>query len=269
MHIKNNYSEKIYWRAFKGDDTVYTIGLAQGEIDKGKEGSWRDDSFPQIKVEIKTGDTVFSEKVLARAGQTFSITDDLTVDAKGTLSKAEVSMTGARMVSVKKSDYQFFDARHHDSATPRKIKFSIENAFSASEGFEQAHEHSQTWSVEGKVGGSISAKKGDVKGSGSAEVSVGFEDKVVDSLQNTYQQRVNSVWGQSVEDTITFQPGKLYAIEMVWAVDVQEGTVSYFGESTSFSVVSSVKGSLTTPTAFNSAEEMPDRLKEKFAALVS
>ena len=65
MRIQNNYGEKVYWRAFKGDDTVYVVGLHQGEIDAGKSDSWRNDSFANIKVEVKTGDIVFSKAVLA------------------------------------------------------------------------------------------------------------------------------------------------------------------------------------------------------------
>ncbi len=268
MKIKNKYSEKIYWRAFKGDDTVYTVGLAQGSADPGGEDSWRDDSFPSIKVEVKTGDIVFSKKVLARAGRTFNITDDLVVDKEGQLDVAKVELKQAALVSERRTDVQFFDARNFNETTTREITFSIENAFSASRGFQQGHEHSQTWTVGGNVGGELGIK--DKKSGGSAavnaEVSVQFEDKVVESLQNSYSEQVSKVWKQSVSDKFTFQPGKIYAIEVTWDVEIQEGMVSYFDQQASYSVVSSAKGNLTTPSAYLSVAEMPDDLKKKFEA---
>ena len=264
MRLRNNFNEKIYWRAFKGDDTAYMFGLHQGAVDPGGTHEWRDDSFPQIKVEIKTGDIVFSKQVLAWAGQKFSMTDDLVVDDKGKLDVAKVNRTEDSPVSVQRTDLQFFDARNFNEATIREITFSIENAFSASEGFQQSHEHSQTWSAGGKVGGEIGKNN---KGTGSAEISVQFQDKVVDTLQTTFEKQVTTIWKHSVSDTFTFQPGKIYAIELTWRVMLQEGIVSYFGEETSYSVVASAHGTLTTPSAFKSVEAMPEYLQEQFNSL--
>lgn len=261
MRIRNNFKEKIYWRAFKGDDTAYVIGLNQGAIDPGHIGKWRDDSFSQIKVEIKTGDIVFSKQVLARAGRRFNMTDDLVVDNNGELDVAIIKRSEGSLVSVQRTNLQFFDARNFNEATIREITFSIENAFSASEGFQQSHEHSQTWSVGGKVGGDIGKKN---KGTGGAELSAQFQDRVVDALETTFKKQVTTVWKQSVSDTFTFQPGKIYAIEVTWRVMLQEGDVAYFGEKTSYSVVASAHGTLTTPSAFESVEAMPEHLREQF-----
>jgi hypothetical protein len=261
MRIKNDFKETIYWRAFKGDDTVYIVGLNQGSIAPKGTGEWRDDSFPNIKVEVKTGDIVFSKQVLAPAGRRFGMGDDLVVDSKGKLDTAKVARREITPVIVQRTDLQFFDARNFNEATTREITFSIENAFSASEGFQQSHEHSQTWTAGGKVGGEIGKKN---KGSARAEVSVRFEDKVVDALASAYTKQVTTVWKQSVSDTFTFRPGKIYAIEVTWRVQLHEGDVSYFGEKTSYSVVSSAHGTLTTPSAFESVAEMPEKLREQF-----
>ncbi len=259
MRIRNNFNEKIHWRAFKGDDTAYVVGLQQGAIDPGHIGEWRDDSFSHIKVEIKTGDIVFSKQVLARAGRMFRMTDDLVVDNTGKLDVATVKRTEGSPVSVQRTDLQFFDARNFNEATIREITFSIENAFSASEGFQQSHEHSQTWRAGGKVGGEIGKK-----GTGGAALSGEFQDRVADTLETTFEKQVTTVWKESVSDTFTFQPGKIYAIEVTWRVMLQEGVVAYYGEKTSYSVVASAHGTLTTPSAFESVEAMPEHLREQF-----
>ena len=261
MRLRNNYGGKIFWRAFKADDTAYVVGKHQGSIAPEGTDEWRDDSFSKIKVEVKTGDIVFSKQVLAWAGRLFDMADDLVVDGNGKLDTAKVSRAEGNPVVVQRTDVQFFDARKFNEATSREITFSIENAFSTSEGFQQSHEHSQTWSAGGKVGGEIGKKN---KGSGGAEISVQFEDKVVDTLQTAYQDQVTTVWKQSVSDTFTFRPGKIYAIEVAWRVKLQEGVVSYFGEATAYSVVASAHGTLTTPSAFESVAEMPKSLREQF-----
>lgn len=263
MRIKNNYGEKIYWRAFKGDDTAYVVGLHQDTTDPGKESSWRDDSFPDIKVEVKLGDIVFSSKVLASAGRRFQMTDDLVVSSNGALDVAKVELKKGALVSERRTDIQFFDARNFNEATTREITFAIENAFSASRGFQRSHGHEQTWTVGGKMGGELGEK--DVA-KVSSEISAQFQDKVVDSLQNSYSEQVSKVWKQSVSDKFTFQPNKIYAIEVTWDVQLEEGVVSYFDEQTSYSVVASAKGSLTTPSAYSSINEMPQHLQEQYNA---
>src|SRR5579871_4077706 len=105
MKIKNEYGEKVYWRAFKGDDTSYVVGLSQGSVDSGGTATWRDDSFPEIKVEAKTGDIVFSKKVLASAGTKFKMTDDLVVTSSGDLTVAQVKFSADRgQETAKRSD---------------------------------------------------------------------------------------------------------------------------------------------------------------------
>jgi|SRR3990172_9278607 len=91
-----------------------------------------------------------------------------------------------------------------------------------------------------------------------------FQKQVVDTLQTTFEKQVTTVWKQSVSDTFTFQPGKLYAIEVTWRVMLQEGLVSYLGEKTSYSVVASAHGTLTTPSAYESVEAMPENLRGQF-----
>ncbi|HLK67927.1 MAG TPA: hypothetical protein VKU19_31055 [Bryobacteraceae bacterium] len=87
MRITNQYKEKVFWRAFKGDDTAYVVGLKEGSIDPGKTDNWVDDSFPEIKLEAKTGQNLFATKVLAPAGRRFKMTDDLMVTASGEITQ--------------------------------------------------------------------------------------------------------------------------------------------------------------------------------------
>ena len=62
MRITNESNQKVFWRIFKADDTVYVIGLYESLLDSNKTGSWRDDSFPNIKVEVKSGH-IFGDKL--------------------------------------------------------------------------------------------------------------------------------------------------------------------------------------------------------------
>ncbi|RMG75986.1 MAG: hypothetical protein D6711_05325 [Chloroflexi bacterium] len=270
MRIQNNYSEKVYWRAFKGDDPNYVVGLNQGEIEPGATITWRDDSFPKIKVEIKTGDIVFSDKVLARAGQIFNMTDDLVVSEDGNLDVAKLHMKNqqsAKPIKIKTLDW--VDGRNFNATQTREVVSRISTALASSQSFQQAHEHSQTWTVGSSIGGTIGKKQGDAKAKVDAEVSVEFQDKVVDKLQDTYSKQVTSVWENSVKNTYPFEPGYIYGIEVIWSVAMEEGTVSYFGEETTYRVVTSSNGSLTTVHKFTSPDEMPADLRKDFDAYKS
>ena len=263
MKIKNLSDQKIYWRAFKGDDTVYVVGLAQGDIDKGQTGSWRDDSFSEIKIEIKYGDIVFSSGWPVRAGRKFNMTDDLVFDGSN-LDVAKITPEGptnARSVMLK--DVQFVDTRGFNQKVTREITSALQNTLTTSQGLQLSHEHSQTWTAGGKIGGTLGQKN--VK-SASGEVSVQFQDAVKDYLGKTYSQQVSSVWSKTVKDTFTFDPGFLYAIEVIWSVTLEEGFISYFGEKSSYSVVKSADGNLTRPTKFGSENEMSDDLKKRYSA---
>jgi hypothetical protein len=260
MKIKNQSGNKIFWRVFKGDDTVYVIGLAEGTIDGGGTGSWRDDSFSEVKVEIKDGKSVF-DKQLVRAGRKFNMTDDLVFDGSN-LDIAKINQEGpttARSATLK--DVQFVDTRSFNQKVTREITSALQNALTTTQGLQLSHEHSQTWTAGGKLGGTLGEK--DVS-QASAEVSAQFQDVVKDFLQKSYTQQVSSVWSKTVKDTFAFDPGFLYAVEVIWSVTLEEGFISYFGEKTSYSVVKTADGSLTRPTKFGSENDMPEDLRTKF-----
>ena len=263
MKIKNLSGSKIFWRVFKGDDTVYMIGLADGNIDGGQTGSWRDDSFSEIKVEIKEGGKGVFAKELVRAGRKFNMTDDLVFDGSN-LDIAKISQEGptnSRTAMLK--DVQFVDTRGFNQKVTREITSALQNTLTTSQGLQLSHEHSQTWTAGGKLGGMLGQK--DVKNV-SGEVSVQFQDAVKDFLGKTYNQQVSSVWSRTVKDTLAFDPAALYAIEVLWSVTLEEGFISYFGEKTSYSVVKTADGSLTRPTRFGSENEMSEDLKKRYAS---
>ena len=85
MQITNQYSEKVFWRAFRGEDNIYAIGLKEGALDQGNRDQWIDTSFPEIKVEVKSGGAPFHAKTLVPAGPKFKMTDNLLVTATGQL----------------------------------------------------------------------------------------------------------------------------------------------------------------------------------------
>lgn len=264
MRIRNQFSEKIYWRAFKGDDTAYVVGLNQGSIDPNQVGSWRDDSFSDIKIEVKTGDIVFSKEVLVRAGQKFSMKDDLILTSDRNLIVAAASFENAKdSPPVKIVDVQFVDTRGTNKPMNREVTSTLQNTYTATQALLDTHSHTQTWTAGGKVGGLIGKKD---EGNVSGEVSVQFQDAVVDSLQKSYTEQISSVWSKTVKDSFSFDSGFIYAIEVIWLVTQVEGSVSYFGQRTLYTVVKSANGSLTRPTAYKTVEEMPPDIKAKFQA---
>ena len=265
MRLTNNYKEKIYWRAFKADDTAYITGLKQGIVDPGKTDSWRDDSFPRIKVEAKLGDIVFSSAVLAAAGPHFDMSDDLVVNADGQLAVATVRLlTDRGQTTEKRSDIQFIDLRAFSAPVERTVSSRFETAFASTESFGRTSTHEQTWTAGGKIGGLIGKKD---EGNVNAELSVQFQDKVVDALAKTSTQAVTTVWGQTWSDKLQLAGGKVYVIEVVWTLTLDVGTATYFGERAKFSVVRSATPSLLKPSEYASPEALPAQYKKKWAEL--
>lgn len=262
MLIKNDYNEKVFWRAFKSSDTSYVFGLKQGSIDPGGTDSWIDDSFPKIKVEVKTGDIVFSKAVLAFAGPIFNMRDELNVDQAGKLVLATVNLTlDQGQKSEKRSHLQFVDLRNFNADVERTMTSRVSQAFSNKESFEHSSGHEQTWTVGGKVGGTIGKKD---EASVSSELSMGFSDKVTDALKASSETVVNSVWEQSWSDKLKFSPGKLYAIEVVWTITLDCGTATYLGQKTSYSVVRSAVPNLLKPSGYDSPEKLPAAYQESW-----
>jgi len=263
MRIKNEYNETVYWRAFKKDDTAYLLGLKQGSVNPGKIDTWRDDSFPEIKVEAKTGDIVFYKKWLASAGQLFKMSDDLVITSNGELTLAQVKLviSDQGSISEKRSDIQFVDLRNFNTEVERTITSRVSQTFSNTESFERATGHEQTWSVGGKIGGTLGKKD---EAGGNAEVSAGYTDKVTDALKTSSQTVVTSVWEQSWSDKLRLSPGKIHVLEVVWTLTLSRGTATYLGERASYTVVRSATPNLLRPSAFDSLEKLPAEYRARW-----
>ncbi|MGI8771582.1 MAG: hypothetical protein ACR2JE_09095 [Acidobacteriaceae bacterium] len=237
------------------------MGLAQGVVDPGKSDGWREDSFQDIKVEAKLGDIIFSSKVLASAGRKFKMTDDLVVTSSGALDLAQVKfLDGEGQEQVRRSDLQFVDGRRFNGPVKRTITSSFSTAFTSKKGIESSSSHEQSWTAGGKFGGNLGKKDA---GGASAELSLQFQDKVVNSLRSSHEATINTAWNQSISDVMEFKEGKFYSIEIAWLLTLDRGNAAYFGERSSFSVVQAAEMELLKLEAYNSPEEMPaDYLKK-------
>jgi hypothetical protein len=212
----------VFWRIFKADDTAYAFGLYESLLDPNQTGSWRDDSFPDIKVEVKLND-IFG-KILARAGGKFKMTDDLVFTKDGNLQVAEPKLVTDRgQETVTRSDIQFIDLRGFDGTVERTVTSRVSTTFSSTATWESSSSHEQAWTVGAKIGGHIGEKN---KPGANAEISAQFQDKVVNALRNSYQSTVNSVWEKSVSDKLSFKAGKLYVLETVWSLTLDKGGFS-------------------------------------------
>jgi len=196
------------------------------------------------------------------------MTDNLVVNSSGQLELEKPKFSGqkpGRPIELK--DIQFIDNRGSSTPATREKTFNISSALSASEGTQQSHEHSQTWSVEGTLAGNIGVTppedKGGVGAGGSAELKAGFVDSVVDSLQNAYSKQVEKVWSKSSTDTFNIPAKALYIMEAAWCVNVEEGTISYNGEQTTYSVVSEANEPDITLTAFETKADYDKAKKDR------
>jgi hypothetical protein len=264
MRITNESNKKVFWRIFKADDTAYVVGLYESDLDSNKTGSWRDDSFPDIKVEVKT-DGIFKE-ILARAGTKFKMTDDLVFTKDGNLQLAEPKLvTDQGQETVKRSDIQFIDLRGFNGTQERTVTSRVSSTFSSTAISESSSSHEQTWTAGGKIAGRIGEKN---KPGGSAEISAQFQDKVVNALRNSYQSTVTSVWEKSVSDKLSFTAGKLYVMETIWSLTLDKGTANYFGERTTYTVVRSADAQLLKPSAYDSEEKLPKEYRDELARVL-
>jgi hypothetical protein len=257
MRIRNDYGQQIFWRAFRENDTIYGVGLKQGTIAKDKTGSWREDSFSKIKIEIKKKNMV--GKFLTRAGTKFNMTDDMIVDAGGKLAVARLTLSDQDTATVRRHGLQFVDLRGFDEKVERQVTSSIESVFSTSSGFERLNGSETAWSVEGKVGGKIGKTK-------EAEISAGFQQRTIEQLTERHSETVSHVWKQSWQDTFPLTPGKIHAIDIAWIVGMRTGKATYFGEEAVYSAVVSAKAELTTASSYAAPEEMPEDVRAAWNA---
>lgn len=258
MRIRNDYDGKIFWRAFRQNDTIYGVGLRQGKIAKDKQGEWHDDSFPKIKIEIKKNG--LTGKFLTKPGKRYGMDDDLIVNAKGKLSVAALELSDVSGEEVTRHDFQFVDLRDFNKRMNREVSSSIQNVFSSTDGFQSVASDETTWSVGGKVGGKI--KKGK-----KGEISAGFESKVRNELTASHETTVTDIWTRSWTDKIEFDPRRIHALEIVWTIGMRLGRATYFGEQTTFSVVSSATPSVTAISSFRRPEEMPQPMLQEWTRL--
>jgi len=260
VQISNEHNQEVFWRIFKADDTAYVVGLYESTLQPNKTGSWRDDSFPDIKVEVKSNG-IFGE-VLARAGAKFKMTDDLIFTKDRGLQVAEPKLfTDRGHETVKRSDIEFIDLRSFDGTVERTVISRVSTTFSSTAMSEWSSSHEQTWTVGGKIGGHIGEKN---KPGANAEISAQFQDKVVNALRNSYQSTVTSVWEKSVSDKLNFKAGKLYVLETVWSLTLDKGTATYLGDRTTYSVVRSADAELLKPSAYDSEQGLPEEYRRKW-----
>ena len=206
MRIRNHYNEAVFWRAFNFNDTIYHIGLKQGKVEKGQTDKWIDDSFPKIKVEAKTGDIVFSKKVLSWAGKIFNMSDDILITKDGNLEVAKVGFTPKSPEIIRETELLFVDLRKFDTQVERTLTSKMENVFSTSTKLEQSLKHQKGQKIGGKLGGAIGTKN--ALGA-NAEVSAEFSSTVSQAFIDSYAETVKHAWSTGWSDTVRLAPKKI------------------------------------------------------------
>lgn len=255
MRISNNSKSKVYWRAFKHTDNVYVVGLKDGLIDPGKTASWDNQSFPKIKVEIKT-DGLF-QKILVGAGRHFSIHDDLDFDGTS-LTRAEVEFSAMTTRVVSRVDLQVIDLRRFDDQITRTLESRFERVFSAATGVEDVSSNETTWSIEGSVGGKLPKRLPGEK----VTISAGWTNKITKSLTINNEKSVKEMWAQSWVDQVPLAPHKIHVIRVTWEVTIRSGGASYFGETGEVSIAGSASAKLTEMSSYDRVEDLPETARE-------
>jgi len=261
MNIKNQYGRKVLVYFYAPNDTVYTTALAEVIISDGETKGFREDKFSTVKVSVRKGVTIFDPQLI-KPGEEFDMKGNYILTAEGHLVRAELSSTKTNVENRNVKRYEFFDSRNFDSTTKRTISSSFRSAYSQSTGIKKEFKDSTAVNIGAEVGAWIGPRTGP-KG-GSAKLSVGFTKKVEQNLIDNNEKSLSRIWEKSTKDEFTFEAGKLYAIEVIWRVAIQDGVMHYFGESTEYSVIQSADGSLTRPAAFASEAEMPAHTKEEY-----
>jgi hypothetical protein len=265
MRIKNEYDKTIFWRTFKPDDTAYIAGLKQGSVDKGKTEEWREDSYGSFKLEIKLGDIIFSSKVLASAGRIFNMADDLILTRDGKLEIAQVRLIAGRKTDHSiRTEIRFVDRRGHAGDYTQTVTSKLSATTMDSATNESITSHEKTWTAGGQLGGTLGKED---RSHASAQLSVQFEDKVLNSLRSAYEKSLTEMWEKIHEETISFQAGKIHVVKTVLELTSERGTADYFGEQTEFSVVKKAEKSGVTTSSYDSPEKMPDEYIQKWKLL--
>jgi hypothetical protein len=265
MKIKNNYKKEVLVYFYKPTDTAYLAAMAERHIPKGETGEYREDTFPQVKISIRDGITVFDAQIV-KPGQKYDMGGDYILTGDKKFIKASVAFEKTELKTKNIKTFQFVDARDFNSETSRKISNSFSSAYSQSKGITSEYSESEEFSISGEVGGWFGNRES--RGGVNGKISAGFRSQVVRGLTETYEQSVTKTWSKTVSDEFNFKPGKFYMLEITWQVKIQEGTADYFGETTDYAVIHSAEGSLTKPAAFNSPEELPKAAEVAYKSLL-
>lgn len=259
MQVLNSYPKTVYWRVFKPDDTSYALGWKEGTIAPGKTLVYREDSFMEMKMEIRSG-TNYGAPILTRAGQKFEMSATLVVDKAGELGPAAVTVADGLVTTQRREQVRFVDLLEADSEVTEEVSLKVENAFSSGQSMQRSHEDSKTWTVGGKVGGEIG--KNDAKG--EAEISAQFQSKISDNLSKSYESQVTSAWAKSTSKKLTFSPKNIHVISTNWDLMVRNATAHYFGKDVPVTIVQDTGSSALKVASYSSLAAMPQDLRKRY-----
>ena len=260
MRILNEYSNEVFWRAFRPNAKLKWIGLKSGKIASNKSISWHDDSFPKIKVEIKKKNA-FS-KAYVKSGQHFKMGTDLIFTADKELVVARVNLGEATEEVHREEDVVFRDLRN----TPTDIKETITSrsseVFSAATSVTGTSTSESTWSVEGKIGGKIKKKKM----SGKGELSAGWSSTVSTSMEETYASSITKLWSIEQSQEFTLSHGLLHQIKTEWEITTQTLPADYFGETGEVTLITKATASGVTIESFEHEQMLSAPNQARFVA---
>jgi hypothetical protein len=255
-----------FYKTTDGKPYFGTIPGLEVDIKDQETKELRDDSYEHVKIRVWKKDGL-GLPVIIEPGANYNMTDDYYIkwsESRGHfLEKAELIDTTEKIVEEKVKIYQFFDLRNFNTEVKRKVKTTFQTAFSKSSLSSKTHAEGSEFSIGGKVGGWLGNKKEGNKGA-NGEISVGFKSKVENSFTQKYENSITRIWSQSVEDEYSLKPGKIYALTSIWNIKYTIGEIAYFGEKTSYKVLTSSESRLTTPVAYNSEAEMDQNTREMY-----
>lgn len=259
MRIQNNYDKAIWWWSYKEGDTVYAIALAKGEIPAKSTKAWRDDSFPKFKLQIARDWSswgINNYTTILDPGVIYTHDDDFIVTAAGTASKATVQLDEQPVTERRVVAYNFVDRRTQPESRNETVESEFYKAFSQSLTMAETREHTQTWKVGGKIGGTVRG----------ADLSafVGFEDRVSSTLENSYQASVEQSFSERRSTVMTLPGGKITVVKTVWLAQIQTGSVSYFGHTATFEVP--VGADATSSLKVEATYDDPDQMDSETRA---
>lgn len=222
---------------------------------------WREDQYPQIKVGVRDGAT--HNNWLVHPGELYQMTDIVAITSDGRWRLgSDVTVTPGDVVEETEIEVEFVDLRRTGTDVEREVSFTASKAFSSWRRQEMSRENISGWTVGASFGGTITPPNNIAEF--TSELKAEYQNKVTETLSNSYGSQVESAWSRSASQKTTFAAGKLHVLTTVWTLQVQQSESHYLGVKEPVQIVVASKASDMQIVSVDSPDELQGVLKIRY-----